>query len=125
VLIVAHPGELPGALAAVVPVAVADDAVTTGLRRWGRHNPWRADSGVSQHSNLAYEREIPSRASELGAAVDGIDLKNIVIMKAYVAAELSREAAIQKEKMKAREARPQPKPKGKKGGSTGGTAPGE
>jgi hypothetical protein len=47
-------------------------------------------------------------------------------LKAHVAAELSREAAIQEEKRKAREARPQPKPNGNKiGGPKGGTAPGE
>jgi hypothetical protein len=46
-------------------------------------------------------------------------------VKAHVAAELSCEAAIQKEKRKAREARPQPQPKGEQGGPKGGTAPEE
>jgi hypothetical protein len=147
-----------------------DEVVKNGQGLLARHTRWRSESGVSQHSNLAYEHEIHSRALELGATVDGINLKNSVMaefllrriqlmeeavldspdnpnyegarhflgvqerrggaliapsLKAHVAAELSREAAIQKEKRKAREARPQPKPKGKKGGPKGGTAPEE
>ena len=44
-----------------------------------RSQRWRAESGVSKGSAIAYEHEVESRALELGATIDGINLKKSVM----------------------------------------------
>ena len=115
-----------------------------------RHDRWLRESGVSLGSAIAFEHQLISRALEMAATVDGLDLMNLGVMellarrmqnieeavienpsqpsfegsehylgvserkggaivapslKQHVASELAKEAAILKERRKAREAK--------------------
>ena len=130
-----------------------------------RHDKWSAESGVNRNSGPCHEHSVLSRAVQLGATVDGINVMNSVAfelllrrlqlieeavnevpdqpsfegarhfmgiadarggayvapsLKRFVADELGKEAAIMKEKRKAREAR-----KGNPGQKGGGRGKGE
>ena len=55
-----------------------EQAARDGRSLVARSHRWKSESAVGKNSAIAYEHEVESKALELGATIDGINLKKSV-----------------------------------------------